>query len=405
MLVSEKAIVSQPSWEPDGRAVVYTSTRTGSPQVYWSILKRPPDVTPLTATSTGFFNPEVSSDGQWLAGLDFRYDGYHVGYAARPASVPAASALLAEKVTGPRDACTTCRMRVRAVPLLDTAGLPPAHNYSAIRSLLPTYWEPIVTQYTDNGSTFGAATSGYDAIGRHSYYLEAAYNTKFSDVEGYGAYQYAGLGQPFLNFTAEQSWEHFGIQDEDRVRLGDLDRRARVIGLSATFTRPRARTFGSFVVGGDLESRSYSTDPDSLLAILPGRFGRTRNFPSVFAGASWSNTRRPGLSISREDGVALSATARQRWETGDFSSAGRSLVGVSALYKSLDLPGFAHHVIAFRGAGGIADAGSITTFSVGGLSGGSLSVLEGIDLGGERRTCGVRGFSPTEESGSRARAA
>ena len=405
MLVSEKSIVSQPSWEPDGRAVLYTSTRSGSPQVYRSFLRWPPDITPLTATSTGFFNPEISPDGQRMAGLDFRYDGYHVGYASTPRPTPAPLSGWHVDVTGPRDACTTCRMRVAVAAPPDTAALPRAHTYSAVRSLLPTYWEPIITQYTDNGFLLGAATSGYDVIGRHSYYVDAAYNTKFKDVEGRGAYQYAGFGQPFLNFTADQSWEHFGVQDEVGNRVGDLDRRARVIGLSASFMRPRARTFGSLVVGGDIESRSYSTDPDTLLALLPDRFSKTRNFPSVFAGASWSNTRRAALSISREDGISLSATARQRWETGDFSSASRSLVGVSALYKSLDLPGFAHHVIALRGAGGIADTRSITAFSVGGLSGGSLSVLEGVDVGGERRTFGVRGFSPSEERGTRALAA
>jgi hypothetical protein len=399
LLVRERAIISSPSWRHDGNRLVYTSTRSGAPQVYTVLTGAPSVFAPLTSTSTGFFSPEISPNSRWLAGLDFRYDGYHVGYGP---SLTAPSGADSARIVGPRENCANCRL-IRAVsPPLSIESVPAPRNYSPWRSLLPTYWEPIITQSTDNGFLLGAATSGNDVIGRHSYYVQAEYNTKFSDVEGYGAYQYGGLGQPFLNLTAEQSWEHFGLVDENQNFVGDLDRRARIIGLSASFTRPRARTFASFVLGSDIESRSYSTSPDTVLSLLPERFSRTRNFPSVFAGASWSNARRPGLSISREDGVALSATARQRWESGEFSDASRSVVAVSALYKSLDLPGFAHHVIAFRGAAGIADARTITAFSVGGLSGGSLSVLEGIDVGGERRTFGVRGFSPSEERGTRA---
>jgi hypothetical protein len=398
-LVREKAILSSPSWRPDGSQLVYTSTRRGTPQAYTVLVGDAPSFAAVTSTSTGFFNAEISPDERWLAGLDFRYDGYHVGYGPSPAPGIANDSA---RAIGARDNCENCRLSAAVSPPHSAESVPAPHNYSPWRSLLPTYWEPIITQYTDNGFLLGAATSGNDVIGRHSYYLQAAYNTKFSDVEGYGAYQYGGLGQPFLNLTAEQSWEHFGLVDQDRNPVGDLDRRARIVGLSASFTRPRARTFTSFVFGGDVESRSYSTSPDTLLALLPERFSRTRNFPSIFAGASWSNAKRPGLSISREDGIALSATGRQRWESGEFSDASRSVVGVSALYKSLDLPGFAHHVVAVRGAAGIADSRSITAFSVGGLSGGSLPVLEGIDVGGERRTFGVRGFSPSEERGTRA---
>jgi hypothetical protein len=156
------------------------------------------------------------------------------------------------------------------------------------------------------------------------------------------------------------------------------------------------------VLGGELESRYYATDPDTLIGHLNPIFSETRNYPSLFMSGSWANTRRPSLSISREDGISIGASVRQRWLAGDFENASRSIVGVTALYKSLDLPGFAHHVIALRGAGAIADDRAITTFSAGGLSGGSLDILEGLSLGGERRTFGVRGFPPGAEEGIRA---
>ena len=398
VLSSERAILSQPSWTPDGGGILYTSTRSGSSQMYYAPANGRPHLTPNSSSSTGFFNPEISPGWRWLAGLDFRYDGYHVGYAPTP-GFSAFDHPPGEQ--GQRRSCTNCRLKGTVTPMAEDDVSAP-RTYSPWRSLAPTYWEPIVTRYSNSGYLVGAATSGYDVIGRHSYYAQSSYNTQFKDVEGYGSYQYAGLGQPFLSVFLEQEWEHFGVYDSAVTNLGTLDRRARTIGVTASVTRPRARTFASLAFGGDVETRSYWSTPDSLLALLPDRFASSHTFPSLFVSAAWSNTKRPGLSISREDGVALNATARQRWETGDFASASRSIVGVMALYKSLDFPGFAHHVIAFRGAGGYADNRSITAYSVGGLSGGSLSVLEGIDFGGERRTFGVRGFSPSDERGTRA---
>ncbi len=78
------------------------------------------------------------------------------------------------------------------------------------------------------------------------------------------------------------------------------------------------------------------------------------------------------------------------------------MVGVAAGYKSLDLPGFAHHVLALRTAAGIADDRAITSFSVGGLSGGSIEGLSSLGIGDQRRTFGIRGFPPSAQQGIRA---
>ena len=69
-----------------------------------------------------------------------------------------------------------------------------------------------------------------------------------------------------------------------------------------------------------------------------------------------------------------------------------SVVGTVAGYKSLDLPGFAHHVLALRLAGGIADRRAATSLEVGGTSGTTVDVIPGYTVGEGRRTFGVRGF-------------
>ena len=80
----------------------------------------------------------------------------------------------------------------------------------------------------------------------------------------------------------------------------------------------------------------------------------------------------------------------------------RSLEGAAVGYKALDLPGFAHHVIAMRGAAGYTDGRAISAFSAGGLSGSSLEVLSGFSVGDGPRRYGVRGFPPSAERGIRA---
>jgi outer membrane protein assembly factor BamA len=111
---------------------------------------------------------------------------------------------------------------------------------------------------------------------------------------------------------------------------------------------------------------------------------------------------RPTLSISREDGIVLSGSARQRWRQGTSGLSTRTFVGTTSAYKSLNLPGFAHHVVAARAAAGYADSRAISNLSVGGINGASLDVIAGYGIGGSSRTFGVRGFSPSAERGIRA---
>jgi len=139
-----------------------------------------------------------------------------------------------------------------------------------------------------------------------------------------------------------------------------------------------------------------------VLQHLSSFFSETHNYPALIASAGWSNAQRPGLSISPEDGISISASGRQRWRGGTTGAATRSVVGTTLVYKSLDLPGFAHHVLALRAAGGITDEGSPDLFSAGGISGTALELFPGVTAGQQRRTFGVRGYPAGAEGGIRA---
>ena len=92
----------------------------------------------------------------------------------------------------------------------------------------------------------------------------------------------------------------------------------------------------------------------------------------------------------------------ERFGTGiDFEDVHESLMGITAA-KSLPLPGFSRHVIAVHGAYAVTSHRTTAAFDVGGLSGTSLGVLPGIEIGSGRRTFGVRGFPAGAMLGVRA---
>jgi hypothetical protein len=264
----------------------------------------------------------------------------------------------------------------------------------------------VIESTTDDGTSFGAYTNGVDIVGRHDYVIEVLRNNRFHENSAWLWYRYAGLGLPLIDFYASQSFANDVLVGDIGggifVPVGTFIERSRIASLSATFVRPRFRDYTLASFGGEIESIRYSTAPDTLLPLLSPFYSAPHKYPALIASAGWSNARRPGLSISSEDGISASISGRQRWQYGSSGSSTRSVIGVGTAYRSLDLPGFAHHVLALRAAGGITDARSPDRYSAGGLSGTSLEVFPGVALGDQRRTFGVRGYPVSAERGIRA---
>jgi hypothetical protein len=338
-----------------------------------------------------------------LATLVFKADGFHLGVAPLPLLVRADAD--SSRISA-RAGCTDCVALASALPARGAADTSRATPYSPWGSLLPRYWIPVVESSTDNGTSWGAATSGYDILDRHDYVVQVLHNSRWSENSAWLWYRYAGLGLPLINLYASQNFSNGNFVFKDAAGVVSppfgLAEQERVVSLQTTFIRPRFRTYTLASIGGELEEDSYTTRPDTILKHLSSFFSKTHTYPAVVASAGWSNAQRPGVSISPEDGISLSGSGRQRWKGGTTGGATRSVVGTALAYKSLDLPGFSHHVLALRAAGGITDDGSPDLFSAGGISGSALEVFPGVAVGQQRRTFGVRGYPAGTEGGIRA---
>jgi hypothetical protein len=398
---SGTSIEATPSWLPDDAGVLYSADRDGSAQFYAERFDDPltfagATTYRLSSAATGLFEPTSAPRSASAAAVLFRADGYHLGVGACCATTAG------ERVADYRDTIP----RVTTMPVIDSG---PSRKYSPWRTLLPRYWLPQVDLGIDNGYRVGALTSGSDVIGRHSYTADFEIPTNDrGGVVANASYQYSGFGLPIIQANASQDWQSLGgISDRTPQQnvIGEAFRRTWNGELLATLLRQRYRTSVSLTGGVGVEHRTHVTTPTNLISSIDttGAFG-SPTFPSLIAAASFANYQRPAFSISPEDGVVLSATVRDRMRSGLAGQGAQTLstVAAASLYKSFDLPGFAHHVLALRGAAGYADERSNGYFTVGGVSGNPFQIIPGYVLGEGRKTFPVRGFSSGTLLGIRA---
>ncbi len=405
-LVLERApyVIASPSWTRDGEGIVFVRDDSIGSQLALLRVRRA-DTLYAVPRSFGspIYTPDVGPDGRLIAAVTLHADGYHVGSAPTPAPRGVLS-------TGASDSRTDL---AATDAVADTQPRAPGEyrDYSAWNTVLPRYWYPLIESAPVRGMRLGAMTTGSDVIGRHSYSAYAAVPTTGRFVVGGFFYRYAGFRRPLLDVNLSQDWTSLGTvysvdQGGNVIGVaGSLLKRTRDLSLAATFERPRVRTYSSVILGTGVERRDFATDPEALLARLDTSL-HTYTFPRAFVGAVWTNVQRPPLSVSPEDGVTLALTARERIRSDAPSrTASLSVVGTASGYKSLDLPGFAHHVLALRLAGGYSDRRSGTSLEVGGTSGSTIDVVPGYTVGEGRRTFGVRGFPAASVYGTQAVAA
>lgn len=396
VLASARAIQSAPSWQTDAR-VFFTSDVTGEAQVY--SVTTDGRTTRVSNAATGLFEPQLSSQTGELASVYFKSDGYHLGVA------PCCDAASPTSREVPRMNDTTSR----AAPLVIDSSA--ATKYSPWRTFWPRYWLPTLDQGIRGGNRLGAETSGYDVVGRHSMTAAVQFPLNgLGGITGNASYQYLGFGMPAIQIDGSDDWESLGSafqRDASRTPIGEVFRRTLTADALATYVHQRVRTAYAFTGGVALEHRTHFLDGASGIPLssldTTGALG-SPTFPTAIVAAQFSNVQRPPLSISPEDGISVAATVRDRFNSGanGLGSSSYSTVATASVFKSLDFPGFSHHVLALRGAAGISDDRAAGYYSVGGVSGETYSIIPGYTVGEGRKTFPVRGFDPGTLIGTRA---
>ena len=414
-VTADRAVDIMPTWAPDGRTLLWSSDRTGVPNLFAADIDsagRVGGVRQVTNVLTGAAYPGVDPQGRWIYYSAYHHDGWDVEripYAPGEWFEPFPTD--ARFLSGGERSARSYDARVDAV------GRP----YRSFRSLRPTYWEPLLESPESTlgleviGGGYRIATSGNDLVGRHGYSAWGRLIPRDGRVEGTLAYAFDGLGNPSLALAVTQLHGRGGARLGEREDGGTdtlfVVERERTIDVSAGFRRRRFRSFtgltlsmGHSWVSSELLDMSLEPSELFTLARPIRRIGRAT------ATVTWSTARGHAMSVSRENGISGFIRGRAERvldlpdeQVGDPArdDALDDVTGRLSLYKSLGGPGFARHVIALRASGGVADGPGAHGFhfEVGGASGSTERITGFSVFGGAPLLFPVRGYGQQARRG------
>jgi Tol biopolymer transport system component len=407
VVTEDRSIDNAPAWSPDGEWLLWSSDRSGIPNLFAvSVNPRtgePGDLLQVTNLLGGGAYPAVDPEGEWIFFSSYHADGWRLERIPFRPDQWFDPFPRHQRFSGSVDP-TRLQERVegREGP------------YNPMLTLRPTFWAPAYREGDHAGEVevlqpgYGIFTSGEDLVGRHAYAFSGTYSRGPGSFNGGATYSYGGFENPVFTLSAAQSHDAGSQPWAGITQAGDtvpifLVERERALGLSAALLRRRDRNRTTlslsashiwenrFFLEENLEesSRFRLSRPDV-------RLGEAR------ATLAFGNARRFAFSISPEDGVGVLVRGRARRDLtlADSlrGSAGsdrsfRDFIGRITAYKGFRGPGFGNHVIGFRASGGIAAGPGADAFhfEVGGASGASMP-LQFLDLG-QGLLFPVRGYS------------
>ncbi len=264
------------------------------------------------------------------------------------------------------------------------------HSYSAIPSVLPQYWIPQVFAEA-GGSWIGALSAGTDVLGRHLWAATAMLGLGELRGHVYGelAYQYAGFRYTLL----DASWSH-----HPQLELVSQNTATGPGNPAVTCCTDN----DAWNAGITLLRRSWRTQIALRFGLELTNDVQAERYGGSVSG-SVTHTITPALAISPQDGWQVRFHVRERARTsGDLQSTETVVAGTA--YLSGITRSYAREVFAIHGAFGTVGGNDPVTFSVGGVSSGTLDFVPGITLGGGARTFQVRGYAPGALTGRHAMA-
>ena len=233
-LTHDRAKDVEPTWMPDGEAVVFRSDRDGVSNLH-ALRLADRSVLRVGNVLGGAFQPSVSPDGLSVACSTYSSRGYDVVVAPLDLGAALPAPAFVDTLPAPRPD-----------PLPAAS---PAKPYRAWSMLLPRFWTPWV-QIEDDENRFGLATGGSDALFRHVWAARATYGTESERINASGFYLYDRFRPTFL-LSAQDTTDVY-TDGQQRTRQIDLQaalplrRTVRSIQtLSASWRREREEVLGS----------------------------------------------------------------------------------------------------------------------------------------------------------------
>jgi hypothetical protein len=378
-ITDDGALDDDPAWTAEGD-LLFTSERSGLPQIL-AYKMNTRSLVQVTDEPTGARQPAPAPDGS-LYYATILWDGWAVLH-AEPAE---------RSAPGPRAGPAFARDTTTAAEIRST-------GYRPWPSLAPRFWIPLWHDLGSAGRFGGAATFGLDAVGRTSYFAQLAVAPAKRRVQGGLSLSHQRWKAVRLDASYTASWDSLlsrrglvqlpdSTLDTVRVTYGELEQVATVGG---TIRWRRWRSQVSARLGAELEADRLVVDRiDQGPAGL--RLSRDRfNFvgPVISVGAQHLSF--PALAISPENGAAVGALYRYRWDL-DTPGWWSEVRGSASGYIALPLPGFAHWVLAVHGSAGVRSGPSADGYDLGGASGEAIEVVPGYVVGSGRRLFPLRGY-------------
>jgi len=203
-LTDDRAKDVEPTWTPDGTAVVFRSDRDGVSNLHAYRLEDGA-LLRLTNVLGGAFAPGVAPSGRAVAFSSYSSRGYDV----HVADLDLEGAEPAEPFTDPYPPAPAAPAPV------ETEDRP----YRPLSSLWPRFWFPYWNSQ-DREEWLGASTYGYDPLYRHAYSVTVSRGTESRRWNGQGYYQYDRFLPTFV--VAAEDTTDLEADGQERTRRLDL---------------------------------------------------------------------------------------------------------------------------------------------------------------------------------------
>lgn len=351
---------ASPVWSRDGTYLLYVSDETGVFNLFAYDLKEGKSYQ-VSHLLGGALQPDISPDGRAIIFSNYDSHGFSIAEMALDRNT---------WMTGRGPSLQKTHVEPPQVPAspgvsVEVGGAPnaPATPYSAVHTVLPSFWLPRISGDGSGKTAFGLFTAGADVLGYNSYALTADYSP--------------GRKRGYFNFTYQNDYLYpslFLKAHSEPFLYANLLERGDYYELN------QGVTLGASVPINALESRyrisaGYQLRDQSALSALDstGRFNSIAVFQgrrdSLFAGIHYDNVLRYPYSISSEEGRRISLQYRRYGRELGNDTELSEYSGAYQEFIRLPTEPLKHHILYLRAAGALADSSQKTgqqSFNIGG---------------------------------------